>query len=250
MMPRLAADLSVLFQELPFAARFAAAQAAGFAGVSLASPYDGPVQDLRDRLVLAGLSFVAMQGPPPNYTGTPQGFAATTGGEDRFQRDFKRMMRYAEVLKPAAIELRSGTGGDGETLGRNLAFACAEAPKHVFTLAPSPEGGVLSSYAEAAALVEAVGAPNLGLVLDSGMAVRLGTDAVAVWQAHGPLVRHISLSIEPGSDGVKLPGFLAHLDSEAYAGWVSADFTPRLSTLESLGWMPPAAPAPTRKRKK
>ena len=254
-MVRLAADLSRLFQELPFAARFGAAKAAGFDGVSLASPYDGPVQDLRDRLVLGGLSFAAMQAPPPNYTGAPQGFAATPGGEERFQRDFKRMLRYAEVLKPAAIEILPGAAGDFETLAGNLHWACAEAPKRVLTLAPRAAGSFLAGYEQVAEVIAAVAAPNLGLGLECGEALRLGTAAEAVWAGFGPLIRHISLSDEPGSagpgsGGLDVAAFLARLDAEGYAGWVSADYTPRLTTVAGLGWMPPVAPQAGKKKRK
>lgn len=254
-MIKLAADLTTLFQELPFAARFSAAQAAGFAGVSLASPYDGPVQELRDRLVLSGLLFAAMAAPPPNYTGAPQGFAATTGGEDRFQRDFKRMLRYAEVLKPGAIEITVGPEGDMDTLMRNLQWACDAAPKRVFTVAPRPEGSFLADYDQVATVLTAVSAANLGLCLDTVTAAALGTDPGALWDRFGAEVRHVSLAAapdrsDPGADGLDVAGFLTRLDTGGYDGWVSADYTPRLTTAAGLGWMPPVTPPAPKKRKK
>ncbi|WP_444462971.1 TIM barrel protein [Rhodobacter capsulatus] len=254
-MIKLAADLTTLFQELPFAARFSAAQAAGFAGVSLASPYDGPVQELRDRLVMSGLLFAAMQAPPPNYTGAAPGFAATTGGEDRFQRDFKRMLRYAEVLKPGAIEILAGPEGDTETLLRNLRWAVAEAPKRILTLAPRPEGSFLKSYDQLAEVLEAVGADNLGLCLDTATAVALGATPEDLAERFGADLRHVSLAsapdrAEPGSDGWDVAGFLTRIEAAGYKGWVSADYTPKLTTAAGLGWMPPAPVAPPKKRKK
>ncbi|WP_444461301.1 TIM barrel protein [Rhodobacter capsulatus] len=254
-MIKLAADLTTLFQELPFAARFSAAQAAGFAGVSLASPYDGPVQELRDRLVLSGLMFAAMQAPPPNYTGAPPGFAATPGGEERFQRDFKRMLRYAEVLKPGAIEILTGPEGDTGTLLRNLRWAVAEAPRRVFTLAPRPGGSFLQSYDQLAELLAEVDADNLGLCLDTATAVALGDAPAAVAERFGADLRHVALAsapdrAEPGLDGVDVAGFLNQLAAAGYKGWVSADYTPKLTTAAGLGWMPPAPVAAPKKRKK
>ncbi|PYF07186.1 hydroxypyruvate isomerase [Rhodobacter viridis] len=254
-MIKLAADLTTLFQELPFAARFSAAQAAGFAGVSLASPYDGPVQELRDRLVLSGLVFAAMVAPPPNYTGAPQGFAATTGGEDRFQRDFKRMLRYADVLKPGAIEILTGPEGDTETLLRNLRWATAEAPKRLFTLAPRPEGSFLQSYDQLAEVLAEVGAGNLGISLDTALAAALGSTPEAVLERFGTDLRHVSLAsapdrAEPGADGWDVAGFLNRLEAAGYAGWVSADYTPKLTTTAGLGWMPPVPVAAPKTRKK
>ena len=251
---KLAADLTVLFQELPFAARFSAAQAAGFAGVSLASPYDGPVQELRDRLVMSGLLFAAMTAPPPNYTGAAQGFAATPGGEDRFERDFRRMLRYADVLKPGAIEILTGPEGDTDTLLRNLRWATATAPKRVFTLAPRPEGSFLSDYDQVAAVLAEVGADNLGLCLDTAVAVALGSTPEAVQDRFGADLRHVALAsapdrAEPGSDGWDVAGFLNRLEAAGYKGWVSAQYTPKLTTVAGLGWMPPASATPPKKRK-
>lgn len=252
---KLAADLTTLFQELPFAARFPAAQAAGFAGVSLASPYDGPVQELRDRLVLSGLMFAAMVAPPPNYTGAPPGFAATPGGEERFQRDFKRMLRYAEVLKPGAIEILAGPEGDTGTLLRNLRWATEVAPQRVFTLAPRPGGSFLHSFEQLAEVLEAVGADNLGLCLDTATAVALGAAPEALAERFGAALRHVSLAsapdrAEPGSDGWDVTAFLSQLAAAGYKGWVSADYTPKVTTAAGLGWMPPAPVAAPKKRRK
>lgn len=254
-MVKLAADLTTLFQELPFAARFPAAQAAGFAGVSLASPYDGPVQELRDRLVLSGLIFAAMVAPPPNYTGAAPGFAATTGGEERFQRDFKRMLRYAEVLKPGAIEILPGPEGDTGTLLRNLRWATEAAPKRVFTLAPRPGGSFLQGYDQLAEVLAGVGADNLGLCLDTATAVALGDAPESLAERFGADLRHVSLAsapdrAEPGSDGWDVTGFLSQLAAAGYKGWVSADYTPKLTTAAGLGWMPPAPVAAPKRRKK
>ncbi len=101
-MPRFCANLTLLFTELPFLDRFAAASAAGFAGVEVLFPYDDPVPEILDRLDRTGLPFVLMNCPPPNYTGGPRGFAAVPGLEDRFRTDFRRAARYAATLEREA----------------------------------------------------------------------------------------------------------------------------------------------------
>lgn len=239
---RLAADLSTLFLELPEPVRFSAAQAAGFSGISLPSPYDGPVQALRDRLVMNGLVFAAMQAPPPNYTGAAPGYAARLGGEERFLSDFKRMERYVAVLKPAVVEFRAGPDGDLATLIGNLRRACEAAPNQGFAIAPRLTGDILTDYDQIAAVLAAVAAPNLGLSLDTCEAALLGEDPQALWSRFAAQIRLIRLSAAPdrgmpGQDGLDLKAFLKRLAKDRFKGWVSADFVPRQTTAAELGWI-------------
>ena len=48
-MPRLAANLSMMFNEVPFLERFTAARKAGFEGVEFLFPYEFPAAELRSR---------------------------------------------------------------------------------------------------------------------------------------------------------------------------------------------------------
>ena len=49
-MPRFAANLSMMFNELPFLDRFDAAAKAGFKGVEFLFPYEYPAAEIRKRL--------------------------------------------------------------------------------------------------------------------------------------------------------------------------------------------------------
>ena len=84
-MPRFAANLSMLFRELPLLERPAAARDAGFAGVEILFPYDEPGHLIRQALDRAGLPLILINTPPPNWTGGDRGFAAIPGGEERFR---------------------------------------------------------------------------------------------------------------------------------------------------------------------
>ena len=87
-MPRFAVNLTYLFTELPMLERFAAARRAGFDGVEILFPYDLAVKDLNRAAQDAGMEFVLMNTPPPNWAGGPRGFAAEPGNEARFRHDF------------------------------------------------------------------------------------------------------------------------------------------------------------------
>jgi len=66
-MPRFAANLRYLFQEVPFAERFEHAATAGFRGVEYQFPYEKDAMQMRDLLTEFGLQFVLLNAPPGNW---------------------------------------------------------------------------------------------------------------------------------------------------------------------------------------
>ncbi len=248
-MPRFAANLSMLFKEYPFLERFEAAADAGFEGVEVLFPYDDAATEIVRRLGRAGLPLVLINTPPPNWTGGERGFAAVPGGEDRFRRDFRRTLRYAERLKPEHIHIMAGKA-EGlvarDTFIRNLAWAAAEAPGQSLTIEPiNPHdmpGYYLADFDLAAAILAEVNAPNLGLQFDAYHAQRITGDAAAAWAACRHLVRHVQVGGVPGrhepvADDIDYPAFFAALDADGYEGWVSGEYNPRGRTDAGLGWM-------------
>jgi 2-dehydrotetronate isomerase len=248
-MPKFAANLSLLFTELPLMDRFRAAKEAGFDAVEILSPYDAPVQDMRDQLVWNAQVFVLMNAPPPNATGGPRGFAAVPGGEDRFRRDFDRALRFAGVLKPRHIHVMAGeaSGPDARaTFIANLQWAAARAPKQSLTIEPlNPvdfPGYFLNDYALAADILDAVAAPKVGLQFDTYHAAMIHGDAATVWDIHGHRARHIQIGSVPGrhepdQGAFDFPAFFRQLDNKGYQGFVSAEYKPRAGTLDGLGWL-------------
>lgn len=248
-MPKFAANLSWLFPELPFMERFRAAKEAGFDAVEVLFPYDHPTQEMRDQLVWNDLAFVLMNCPPPNATGGPQGFAAVPDLEDRFRHDFERSLRFAKVLKPRHIHIMAGAADGKEaeaTFIANLRWATARAPKQGLTIEPinrdDMPGYFLADYATAARVLDEVAAPNLGLQFDAYHAHRITGDVAGAWAAHGHRAAHVQIAgfpgrHEPRGGAIDFPTFFARLDTDGYAGWVSAEYAPAGETLAGLGWM-------------
>lgn len=248
-MARLCANLSWLFTELPLIERFAAARAAGFDAVEVLFPYDSPTQEMRDQLVWNDLDFVLINCPPPNATGGPQGFAAIPGLSDRFRRDFDRTLRFAAVLKPRYIHIMAGAaeGAEAEaTFVANLAWAAARAPKQGLTIEPINRGDMpgyfLADFDLAARVLDAVGAPTLGLQFDAYHAQAITGDALGAWDRFGHLASHIQIAghpdrHEPLGDDIDWPAFFAALERDGYGGHVSAEYRPRGATADGLGWM-------------
>lgn len=247
-MPKFAANLSFLFKEYPFLERFAEAKACGFKAVEVLFPYDEPASEVAKRMADLNLKMVLINVPPPNYTGGERGFAAVPGLEDRFKRDFKRALRYAEFLGAAHMHIMAGKAKGVvalETYKRNLKWAAQVAPNMSLTIEPINEGDMpgyfLSDFDQAVEVLDDVAELNLGLQFDAYHAQIITGDAMAAWDAYAPYVRHIQIAgppdrHEPIKGLVDFPEFFRRVDESGYTGWISAEYTPKKRTEDGLEW--------------
>ncbi len=249
-MPRFAANVSLLFTELPYLDRFDAAAEAGFAAVEILFPYDIAAKETQRALLRNGLELVLINAPPPNYTGGTPGYGAIPGGEGRFEHDIRRVLRYAEQLKPGFIHVMSGytkDTGAKATFVRNLQWAADHAPQQEFTIEPlNPTvqpGYFLDDYDLAAEILDAVDRPNVGLQYDSYHAQMIHGDAAGVWDANKSRVTHVQIGAapnrsEPAAGPIDFPQLFAAIDDSGYTGWISAEYNPSTQrTEDSLAWL-------------
>lgn len=249
-MPRFAANLSHLWAELPYLDRFDAASVAGFEAVEVLFPYDVPVPETKAALARNKLKMLLLNAPGPNYAGGARGFAAIPGGEARFDFDMRRAVRYAQALGAGMIHVMSGSGSGArarQTLIDNLRRTAADLPSRL-TLMLEPlntkaqPGYFLSSYDLAADIIDAVGAPNVGLQYDSYHAHEITGDAIDTFHSMFPLIRHIQIGdapgrTEPGTGEIDFHALFDAIDDSGYDGWVSAEYTPHGRTETGLKWM-------------
>lgn len=253
-MPRFAANLTMLFTELPMLERFAAAARAGFEGAEILFPYDIAVGDLSRAALKAGLKMVLINTPPPNWTGGPRGFAAQPGLEDRFRRDFDRALRVAEALRAGHIHIMAGVAEGPEAhrvFVTNLKWAAARAPHASLTIEPlnpiDAPGYFLADFGLARQVIRQVGAANLGLQFDAYHAQVITGNVIGTWTEFAPLIRHVQIAgwpgrHEPDNGRIDYPALFAALDADGYRGWVSAEYNPAKQTEAGLDWLPAAVP--------
>lgn len=251
-MPRFAANLSMMFTEVPLLQRFAAAKQAGFDAVEILFPYDDAPKLIARELLAHDLDLVLINCPPPNYTGGERGLAAVPERKDRFRSDFKRCLKYAEQLKPKFIHIMAGaaTGEQArQTFVENLKWAAETAPSQALTIEPinqiSQPGYFLSDFDLAADILAEVGANNLGLQYDAYHAQIITGDAVGVWQRHKSLVRHVQVAAvkgrhEPDQSEIDYPALFRLFDQDGYQGHVSGEYKPRGLTVDGLAWIEPS----------
>lgn len=131
-MPRFAANLTMLFNEVPFTERFAAAAKAGFKGVEYLFPYAYPAEELSKQLTTHGLTQVLHNLPAGNWEKGERGIAIFPDRVDEFKEGVKTAISYAKALKCTQVNCLSGIlpqGADAkkhhDTLVSNLKFASA-----------------------------------------------------------------------------------------------------------------------------
>lgn len=243
---RLAADLDVMWPDLPVLDRIEAAGAAGFEGIALSAPYDMPAKELQRAALRAGVTLVRIATPPPNYTGGDRGFAARVGGAARFEHDLRRATRYCTVLQVPMLQVLAGDGQSVEAkdaLRSNLAQAAGTAPSWMQLVIGSEPGesAALADTDACIALLEAIDtrrlAAQLPCALDSASQARVSQ----VIQTFGPRIAALTLVTEPqAGSALQLDAFADAVQAAGFKGWLIACYPAQGPTDETLGWMRPA----------
>lgn len=248
-MPKFAANLTLLFTELPLLDRFEAAAEAGFKAVEVLFPYDVAAQEIQRRLTAFGLHMVLINTPPTNWADGVRGYAAVPGEQDRFRHDFKHALRLAQAFKATHLHIMAGVAeGDAAhtTFVNNLTWAATQAPQHSLTIEPINRGDIpgyfLSDYELAAQIITEIDAANLGLQFDAYHAHKITGDMPATWKRVKHLTRHIQVGglpdrHEPAAGVIDYPAWFRQLDSEGYTGWVSGEYHPAGRTEDRLEWI-------------
>jgi len=269
-MPRFAANLSFLYNELPFLERFVAAAEDGFAGVEFLFPYAHNADDIAHALRHAGLQQVLFNAPPGGvdiatmataWDRGERGTACLPGREVEFRSGVTEALRYAEVLRCARIHVMAGLVPQGADVAalyaryvRNLRWASEQAAKQGCSLLIEPinprdmPGYFLRHQAQAHGVVAEVGAANLQVQMDLYHCQVTEGDVATKLRQYVPTgaVGHIQIASvperqEPDGGELHYPYLLSLLDSLEYAGWVGCEYRPRGgaapgATTSGLGW--------------
>ena len=256
-MPRLAANLSVLFGEVPFLNRFAAAAAAGFRGVEFTFPYDYQPGILAERLEAAGVVQVLHNLPPGDWAKGDRGIACHPGRGGEFQDSVGRALTYAKALRCPRLNCMAGKAPEGVAPARaeaalveNLRFAAKELRKAGITLVlealntQDMPGFFVSTTAHALRILDAVGDDNLLYQYDIYHMQRMEGELAETLRAQLKRIGHIQLADnpgrhEPGTGEINFQFLLPYLDRIGYAGWVGCEYKPVTTTTAGLGWMAP-----------
>ncbi|MEY2618137.1 MAG: hypothetical protein RL522_1139 [Pseudomonadota bacterium] len=254
-MPRFAANLTLMYTELPFMDRFGAAAADGFDAVEYLFPYEHEPEALAAQLKRHGLTQSLFNMPPGNWAAGERGMGALPGREAEFLAGAHDALRYAQATGCRRVHAMAGLVPAGmsreamhATFVANLRLACDLFAPHGIHVLIEPlnerdnPGYFLTRQAQAHDLVREVDRANLRVQMDfyhcqiteGDLSARLRTHFAGVGyiQIAGVPERH-----EPDTGEVNYPHLFRLLDSLGYDGFVGCEYRPRAGTREGLGWL-------------
>ena len=253
-MPRLCANLSMMFNEHPFLDRFQAAADAGFKGVEFLFPYEHAATDIKARLDAAGLELVLFNAPPGDWAAGERGTASLPGRQQDFRDGIHQALDYAAVLGNKLVHVMAGIppatlrpGTAAALYAANLAWAAEQAHAKGITLVIEPinhrdmPGFFLNTMAQGAAIVEAIGRDRLGLQFDVYHCQVTEGDITSRMAALMPVIAHMQIADvparnEPGTGEIGWRHVFATMDRLGYSGWVGCEYRPAGATLAGLSW--------------
>ncbi len=254
-MPRFAANLTMLFTELPFLDRFDAAARAGFQAVEFLFPYAFEANDIKARLDANGLQLVLHNLPAGDWDAGERGIACHPDRVEEFRAGVERAMAYAQTLGVKQLNCLVGKAPAGvpdsvlrETLVANLRHAAARLKAAGLRLLVEPinnhdiPGFYLSRTQQALDLLDEVGADNAFVQYDIYHAQRTEGELAATLQKHLARIGHVQLADnpgrnEPGTGEINYAFLFRHLDRMGYDGWVGCEYKPASTTEAGLGWL-------------
>ena len=254
-MPRFAANLSMLFTEQDFLARFKAAADAGFSGVEYLFPYEFSSAEIKAQLDAHGLSQVLFNLPAGDWAKGERGIACLPDRVEEFRAGVDLAIAYAQVLGNTQINCLAGIRPQGadealaeKTLVANLKYAAdklqAVGIKLVMEAINTRDipGFYLNNTAQALSIREQVGSDNLYLQYDIYHMQIMEGDLAPTLSAHLPKINHVQLADnpgrhEPGTGEINYRFLFEHLDRIGYQGWVGCEYKPLTTTEAGLGWL-------------
>jgi hydroxypyruvate isomerase len=255
--PKLAANVSLLFHELGFLDRFAAARKAGFHAVEYQYPYEFKAEDVARAAHEAGVQVVLHNVPRGNAQRGEHGTACLPGREQDFRHDLERAVDYARAVGCPRLHCLAGVVPPDTdpaevraTYLANLKHAAARLRREGIKLMIEPVSArtaknyFLAGSAQAVGVLDELAGDNAFLQYDFfHMQIMEGNLAAKVERLL-PRIGHMQVADapgrhEPGTGEINFDFLFKHIDTLGYAGWIGCEYNPVGETVEGLKWAKP-----------
>ena len=254
-MPKFAANLTMLYNEVDFLERFKAASEAGFKGVEFLFPYAYPKEQLREQLDQHGLSQILHNLPAGDWAKGERGIAIFPERIGEFQDGVGQAIEYAKALGCKQLNCLAGIAPAGsdpdilrETFVANLRFASQQLEAQGIKLLVEAintfdiPGFYLSRTQQTLDLIETCGCDNIYYQYDIYHMQRMEGELAATIKKNLPRIAHMQLADnpgrnEPGSGEINYPYLFDFIDALGYEGWIGCEYKPAATTSAGLSWL-------------
>lgn len=260
-MPRFAANLSMMFTEVPFPDRFAAAADAGFRAVEYLFPYELPAEEIARKLRDHNLVNVLFNLPAGNWAAGERGITCIPGREEEFRAGVEKAIAYANALGTRQLHAMAGIAPAGvgpdsleSTYIANLRYAAEKLATQGITLVVEAintrdiPGFYLTTQAQSFGACTAVNLPNIRMQLDLYHTQIMEGDLETRLRKYAAHIAHIQIAgvpkrNEPDSGEVNYSHLFGVIDEIGYDGWVGCEYRPAGKTTDGLKWLSAASAA-------
>lgn len=254
-MPRFAANLSMMFNEVPFLDRFEAAAKVGFDAVEFLFPYEHSPEEVEDRLRGNGLTQALFNLYPGDWNKGERGFAALPERFADVQASVKQALAYAKATGVKRLHLMAGIADRRDPKAvdafcRSVVWVAEALGKENIDLMLEPinprdvPGYFLNDFDFAAGVINDLKISNLKLQFDIYHRQIVHGDVSMALRKMMPIIGHIQIASvpsrnEPAGEELNYPFLFDELDRLGYSGFVGCEYRPKGNTAEGLGWFAP-----------
>ena len=253
-MPQFAANLTMLYNEVPFLDRFAAAAKDGFDAVEFMFPYDYEPAQIADLLAANGQRLVLHNLPSGNWGGGDRGIACQPGRVEEFRAGVEKAVTYAKALNCLAGIPTGDAAEARQVLVENLRFAGKKLADAGLELLLEPvntrdvPGFFVNKIDQALSILDDVGMSNVRLQFDIYHTQVMEGDIANKLAAYFDRIGHLQLADnpgrnEPGTGEINYPFMFRRIDELGYKGWIGCEYRPKTTTTAGLGWLTTQMPA-------
>ena len=209
-MPRYAANLTMLYTEVPFLDRYALAAEDGFEAVEFLFPYAWPPRKSAAGSTTTVFNWCCTTLPAGDWDAGERGIACHPDRVEEFRAGVGRAIEYAQALGVKQLNCLAGKAPAGVEDARlratfidNLRHAASALKQAGLDLLIEPintldiPGFYLNRTAQAAAILAETGADNAFLQYDIYHAQRMEGELAATLRQYFPLIRHVQLADNP-----------------------------------------------------
>ena len=251
-MPRFAANLSMMFNEVPFLDRFEAAARAGFTAVEFLFPYDHPAEEVGARLRRNGLTQALFNLPPGNWDAGEKGFAALPERFGDLQQSLRTALPYVKGTDVKRVHLMAGIADRKNSKAvaafrKSVQWTAEFFAPHGIEVVVEPinprnvPGYFLNDFFFARDLIRELKIANLKLQFDIYHCQIIHGDVTMHLREMMADIGHIQIASipsrnEPDGEELNYPFLFDELDRLGYKGFVGCEYNPRGKTEDGLGW--------------